>query len=680
MRHVRLALLLAAVGGCSSTTDPCSSEKGACITATVEGSAHGLDQLLFAIDKPMPKSVFTPSVPAAFSLPVKVALVLPAGVTGSVSVTVDGLAAGAAIAHTQQTVSVPASGHGAATFRLDSGTAPMDLAVAADLATGPDDGGGSDGPVDMIKPPITVTTMGPTMVSELDPIKLDITANDPLGAALTLSVTNLPTGATVSTNGATATVSWTPGIDQAGMYTIMANVSAADTARNVSKPIMLTIKNGADPLFRMSPNDATMEVPGTPIGDFDGDGFGDIAACSLVTTGTPHYEVAILYGDASGLPTAMPPYPMSRLHVFTFPDGAASSTAGTRRLFSCAGGDIDGDGFSDVIIGDSGANSTGGYGMVYVMFGQTARTGMTVGRPTLLAIDTATLRMNEQIGRFPFVVGDFNGDNVADFATATQVTVAGSPTNYYDSVYVWLGKKSANPDPPKVDLVTSTSNAPGFCGFRQLNSAGDVDKDMQAELLVYDQHTDSANCPNTTSEGVTLIRSFRTPIQINKSFLHPATGSTTTFGNFSALCDVDNDGSADLIVLDGGKIEAFFAGGADVFPVVPATTTLDLTASATTVVMPRAGGGYKAGIRCVNGFDGAGPTLVVNDVMSTPPKVDVFGGGRMLTISRSIINPDPSDATFGKTMGGHNDINGDGKQDLVVGSNTTGKYWIIYGR
>ncbi len=60
-------------------------------------------------------------------------------------------------------------------------------------------------------------------VVEGQPLEFTVTANDPEGAPLTFSASNLPDGASFDT--VTGTFSWTPRYDQAGVYVVRFEVS-----------------------------------------------------------------------------------------------------------------------------------------------------------------------------------------------------------------------------------------------------------------------------------------------------------------------------------------------------------------------------------------------------------------------------------------------------------------------
>lgn len=135
MRILWLALL--ALSGCGAK-DPCDGESGICIGATVQGNVSGLDQLRITIDKPVVRTVTTPNPPSGFSLPIKVALVLPAGATGAISITIEGLSGGQPVASSGPVVVTVPAQRSTFTFTLTGSGALPDLAPP-DLAMPPPD-------------------------------------------------------------------------------------------------------------------------------------------------------------------------------------------------------------------------------------------------------------------------------------------------------------------------------------------------------------------------------------------------------------------------------------------------------------------------------------------------------------------------------------------------------------
>jgi hypothetical protein len=127
MHRLLVAALL--LSGCGEV-DPCSGFDR-CISARVEGNVTGLDQL--RVTDVGQGEMLTPTTPAGFDLPVRLAILAPAGVT-SLSLVVDGLHGG----------TVTASSGPAQDVTLGAGNpaASVVFTLTGDLG----DGGGGDGP------------------------------------------------------------------------------------------------------------------------------------------------------------------------------------------------------------------------------------------------------------------------------------------------------------------------------------------------------------------------------------------------------------------------------------------------------------------------------------------------------------------------------------------------------
>jgi hypothetical protein len=164
-------------------------------------------------------------------------------------------------------------------------------------------------------------------------------------------------------------------------------------------------------------------------GDINGDGFGDIIVGSNINT------VVVYYGSATG------PGPGTQI-MNEVPDGSSSffgrNVAGI--------GDVNGDGYADVAIGDGQRDA----GVAYVYLGGThglASTPTTVWAPSFLGASA-------QFGDTVAGAGDFNGDGYADL-------VVGSPNQAGSSgeiaANVFYGGPSGISPTHGIDLVAPQS-------------------------------------------------------------------------------------------------------------------------------------------------------------------------------------------------------------------------------
>jgi hypothetical protein len=242
-------------------------------------------------------------------------------------------------------------------------------------------------------------------------------------------------------------------------------------------------------------------------------------------------------------------------------------------------GDINGDGFDDVIIGAPSADSDTNEpyeGESYVVFGKASWAGVP-------ALDLATLdgtngfRLSgvdivDRSGRSVSSAGDVNGDGFAD-------VIVGAPqggADYEGESYVVFGKASWA-GTPSLDLATLD----GTNGFRltgidpddgagfSVSSAGDVNGDGFADLIVGAFLAESSG--GATSEGESYVvfgkASWTATPTLDLATLDGINGFRLSgideqdFSGWfvSSAEDVNGDGFADLIV---GAPQANDAGGA----------------------------------------------------------------------------------------------------------------------
>ncbi|WP_174544979.1 beta strand repeat-containing protein, partial [Sphingomonas asaccharolytica] len=167
------------------------------------------------------------------------------------------------------------------------------------------------------------------------------------------------------------------------------------------------------------------------LGDINGDGYADMA----VTTNNGDY---VLFGKASGFGPV-------NLAALT-PDQGVKITfvyTGGNEKFIAGAGDLNGDGFDDILV--SGIQQNGS-GIVYIVPGSATFGPVnlaTYGGVSVQSGETGTNGSDDLFYRAIAGLGDINGDGLADFGSGARAAAGGG---YYDGkVYTYYGLEATSP-------------------------------------------------------------------------------------------------------------------------------------------------------------------------------------------------------------------------------------------
>lgn len=251
------------------------------------------------------------------------------------------------------------------------------------------------------------------------------------------------------------------------------------------------------------------------LGDINGNGYADIVI------GDSSEAVYIYNGSAEGVPA-------SPTTTLTGPSG------GEQFGYAVALGDLDGDGYADIVVSDPAYNLPGPtlVGAVYIYNGASDGVSTT---PTTTLTGPTVLHNETEFG-LSVAVDDLNGDGYADLVVGDWV---------YNTVYIYNGSSSGVAT-TATTVLTGPSSSEEF-GYSI--ALGDIQGNGYADLVVgapgYGLNesgytTGAVYIYNGASGGLST-----TP---TTTLIGPSSGDGTSFGSSVALGDTTGDGNADVVV------------------------------------------------------------------------------------------------------------------------------------
>ena len=445
-------------------------------------------------------------------------------------------------------------------------------------------------------------------------------------------------------------------------------------------------------------------------GDINGDGFDDllIGAAGSDPNGASSF---IVFGTNAGFPDAFAVSSLDGTNGFSI-DGSAFLEFGIGAGVSAAG-DVNSDGFDDIIIGSDGFAGFGG-GSSYVIFGRADAFPAELDLSSLDGsngfhiVDDA----NTRIGHSVNAAGDVNGDGFGDLIIGT------TNSDFARTSYVVFGSSSgfqselllSSIDGSNGFLIEGISNYDG-AGL-SVSSAGDFNGDGFDDLLIGAPHSSS----NGFWSGESYIvfgkdAAFSSPLELadldgtNGFRISGSAGYDRAGFSVSAAGDINGDGFDDVIIGAFGTPNGYQYGASyvvfgsnDSFGSTFDVSSLDGSNGFRidgTVFDKRSGWSVSgAGDFNGDGFD----DLIIGAPYSDPngtfsgSSYLVFGSDAGFPSALSLSSLDGSNgfridgtanALVGTSVSAAGDVNGDGFDDLVVGaarySYGAGASYVIFG-
>jgi phage-related baseplate assembly protein len=378
-------------------------------------------------------------------------------------------------------------------------------------------------------------------------------------------------------------------------------------------------------------------------GDVNGDSFSDVVVGATdISSGTG--KAYIYFGSSI----------MNNVADVTMTGEATNNYFG---ISVSNAGDVNGDSFSDIIVGANGYSSN--TGRAYIFYGGSSMNNVADVTMTGEAI-------NNYFGRTVSTAGDINGDGYSDI-----VAGAWGYSTSTGRAYIYLGGSSMN-NTADVTLTGEATN--NYFGYA-LSACGDVNGDGYSEVIV-------GAYGYSSNTGIAYFYDYFPNGEITFDINMNGEAAGSSFGiSVSSSGDVNGDGYSDVIVGAYGYLSNrgrayIYYGGLSMNNIADVTMTGEAPGNYFGYSVSSAGD--------VNG-DGYSDVIIgAYQINTNRGRAYIYFGGLSMNNTADVtLNGEASNNYFGYSVSSAGDVNGDGYSDAVVGawgySSDVGRAYIYYG-
>lgn len=396
-------------------------------------------------------------------------------------------------------------------------------------------------------------------------------------------------------------------------------------------------------------------------GDVNGDGYSDviIGAYSFDGDFTDEGQAFVYHGSATGLSTT----------PNNTPDDADLAFANFGYSVASAG-DVNGDGYSDVIIGAYGYNDAGnnGEGRAYVYHGSS---GGVLANPAITLDDA-----NQAFANYGYSVasaGDVNGDGYSDVIIGAQAF--NDLFSLEGRAYVHYGSNTGLSS--SIAWIGDDADQTGALFGKSVACAGDVNGDGYSDVIIGASWYDGTN----TNEGQTFVyHGSASGLSLIPDWIGDDANQDDAFSGVSVACagDINGDGYSDVIIGTYLYNDGFTDEGV-AFVYYGSSTGLSANPDSTPNDGDQANTQFGVSVACAGDVNGDGYSDVIigawtydDSGNNDEGRAFIYLGsstGLSATPNETPDDADAANAQFGISVASAGDVNGDGYSDVIIGAN-----------